>query len=440
MSLAIKPAKRFLYMASVLVFTSLLIPFNEDIVNIWFLISGILIVVSIYDVYLLFRFKVPEISRIMPSAMPVGNWHSVKLDLNYSGKYDYQLKIFDHIPEQCKFNGLPITYHLNHEKQHYISEYNIKPVKRGTIFFGKIDCLVSSKLGLWYRRIMCGSESELHIYPDYKPVLEYALLATENRLSSMGILKQRRRGQGMEFHQMREYREGDNLKQIDWKVSSRMKKLIAREYQDERDQEIIFLMDCGHRMLSIDGELSHFDYILNSVLLMSYVALRQGDAVGIATFSHDSPRWIRPVKGVGKINYLLNGIYDLQPGVHAPDYIAGANFVLSNHRKRSLVIILSNLRDDDTDDLQLAVQMLKKRHKVIVASLQETSIHKILDQPVNELEDALAVSAAHGYLESRSKLIKLLEKHRIHTLDVLPQQLPLALTNAYLDLKVSGQV
>ena len=200
------------------------------------------------------------------------------------------------------------------------------------------------------------------------------------------------------------------------------------------------MMDCGHRMLSKDGELSHFDYILNSILLMSYVALRQGDAVGIATFSHVKPRWIKPVKGVTKINSLLNGIYDLQPGSQAPDYISGANFVLSSHRKRALVIILSNLRDDDSDDLQIAVKLLKKRHNVIVASLQESSVHQILEQPINDLKGALAASAAHAYLDSRKKLINLLDKYRIHTLDVPPDRLPLALTNIYLDLKMSGRV
>lgn len=438
--LAIKPARNMLYAAIMLLIISLLTPLSEILLELWFTLLAIVIALSIYDIVSLFRFTIPEIIRIVPSTMPVGNWHSVKLELKHCNKRTYKLTLFDHIPEQCQLNGLPKIFQLDLDHQHYITHYKIKPVQRGTVSFGKTDCLLWSKLGLWSRRFICGSETELRIYPDYRPILEYALLATDNRVSTMGILKQRRRGQGMDFHQMRDFREGDSLKQIDWKASSRMRKLITREYQDERDQKIIFLMDCGHRMLSKDDELSHFDYILNSVLLMSYVALRQGDAVGLATFSHDSPRWIKPVKGAGKINSLLNGIYDLQPGTQAPDYINGANFVLSRHRKRALVIILSNLRDDDTDDLQLAVQMLKKRHNVVVASLQETSVHRILDQPVNELKDALAIAAAHGYLERRSQLIKLLVQHKIHTLDVLPHQLPLALTNTYLDLKVSGQV
>lgn len=440
MMLAFKPAIGLLYILVIILITSLLTPYADFFMQLWMTMLGLLIALSIYDIYLLLQFKAPAINRIVPSAVPVANWQSVRLDLKYHDTRTYKLTLFDHIPEQCQFMGLPKSLQLDRNQQHFISEYKIRPTQRGTIYFASTDCLIRTRLGLWSRRLLCGSESELHVYPDYKPVLQYALLATENRVSSMGILKRRRRGQGMDFHQMREFRDGDNLKQIDWKVTSRMRKLIAREYQDERDQDIIFLMDCGHRMLSKDGELSHFDYILNSVLLMSYVALRQGDAVGIATFSHDSPRWIRPVKGVGKINSLLNGIYDLQPGTYAPDYINGANFVLCNHHKRALVIILTNLRDDDTDDLQLAVKLLKKKHNVVVASLQETSVHEIIDQEVNTLEDALTISAAHGYLESRNRLIKLLTKHKIHTLDVLPQQLPLALTNTYLDLKLSGQL
>ena len=101
------------------------------------------------------------------------------------------------------------------------------------------------------------------------------------------MLQRRRRGEGLEFHQLREYREGDSQRQIDWKATSRSGQLISREYQDERDQQIMLLIDCGRRMRAQDDELSHFDHVLNAALLLAYVGLRQGDAVGLP---HDERR------------------------------------------------------------------------------------------------------------------------------------------------------
>ena len=113
------------------------------------------------------------------------------------------------------------------------------------------------------------------------------------------------------------------MRQIDWKATSRIRKLISREYQDQRDQQVFFLIDCGRRMTAKDGELSHFDHALNSVLLLAYVALRQGDAVGLMTFG-GAPRYVAARKGAGMVNVVLNALYDLQPGMSSPDYANAA--------------------------------------------------------------------------------------------------------------------
>ena len=136
-----------------------------------------------------------------------------------------------------------------------------------------------SVLGLWKKNIIQPLKSEVRNYPNFSSVMKYSLLATDQRLNQMGILKKRRRGEGLNFHQLREYRDGDSLRQIDWNATARTHKLISRDYQEERDQQIIFLVDCGRRMLAHDDQLSHFDHTLNAILLLSHVALRQGDAV-----------------------------------------------------------------------------------------------------------------------------------------------------------------
>ena len=434
-----KPGLRLIQLLTVLIFMGLVSSIWPETEIYWGVFAFIILLFSLIDLWMVYKIPPPTINRSLSGTLSVGIKHQVKLSVKNNNRSSIVVDIYDHFPEQAQVDGLPRRLLLERNEMAELS-YFIKPLKRGMLYLEKIECLVSSPFLIWQYTHELPVVDEIRVYPNYAPVIEYALLATENHLSLMGILKHRRRGQGMDFHQLREFREGDSLKQIDWKASSRMRKMIAREYQDERDQQIIVMMDCGHRMLAQDGDLSHFDHSLNALLLLSYVALRQGDSVGVSTFSHEDQRWIKPVKGVANINSLLNGVFDLQPGSAAPDYSSGARDLIMRQRKRSLVLILTNLRDDDCDDLKAAVYLLKKYHKVVVASLQEQAIVDRLEQPVINLQDALTVASTHAYLSKRDLLVKQLRNSGINTLDVLPEELALSLTNTYLDLKTSGQI
>jgi len=434
-----KPANRLLQVAVSLVLLSLFMSFLSDVETIWYLIVITIFSVLLFDLWRVYKVPAPSIMRKLSATLSVGVRHEVKLTVKNISHQQLSLDLYDYFTEQVQVDGMPRRLILEASESAELT-YHLKPLHRGILKLTTVECQILSPLNLWYFKHLLDVNNSARVYPDYAPIIEYTLLATENHLSMMGILKHRRRGQGMDFHQLREFRENDSIKQIDWKASSRMRKMIAREYQDERDQQIIFMLDCGHRMLAQDGELSHFDYSLNALLLLSYVALKQGDSIGVSTFSHENSRWIKPVKSILNINSLLNGIYDLQPGSDAPDYSSGARDLILRQRKRSLVIVLTNLRDDDADDLKAAVLLLKKYHKVVVVSLQEQVLVQALDKQIVDLDDALTLASTHSYLLKRNILVNQLRALGIKTLDVLPEQLALAMTNVYLDLKTSGQI
>ncbi len=377
-----------------------------------------------------------EIKRDLQGSLPLGIARFIKLRVFNHSKSPKTLSLFDHFPSQVEGEGLPVELSIPAE-QYADVQYKITANQRGNLIFPGTQIKLRSPFGFWRNNHFLPVLSETHVYPNFAAISNYALLATDNNLSQIGIIKKRRRGEGQDFHQLREYREGDALRQIDWKATSRVQKLISREYQDERDQEIIFMLDCGHRMLAKDDELSHFDHTLNALLLLSYVALRQGDAVGLATFAGDS-RWIAPRKGQHTVQDILNGVYDLQPSTESPDYSKAATELLIRHKKRALVIILTNLRDEDSDDLLTAIKLLKKRHLVLVANLKEKSIEEMLDEPIDKLQDAISNSAAQYYLQQRQKTFEKLVANGVQTMDVSPDKLTVELINAYLGIKRSG--
>lgn len=408
------------------------------LVQVWAITGGVLLVTIALDFALLLRAPDFSATRRVASSLPVGVWSHAQLRLNNPGKRAWRMQVFDHYPQQSAAEGLPQAIKVAANGFAELS-YRLRPLERGDQSFGQVQVLVDSPFQLWQHSRLLGAAQTVKVYPNFAEVAKYTLFALDNRLSQIGIKKHRRRGEGLSFHQLRDYRAGDALRQIDWKATARLKRLISREYQDERDQQVIFLIDCGRRMLAKDDALSHFDHALNAVLLLSYVALRQGDAVGFFAFAGPQ-RFLPPRKGAMTINTVLNNVYDLQPTTHASDYAQAASELLKRLNKRSLVVLVTNLRDEDAEDLRPAITLLRQRHLVVLASLQEAVLNQVAQQPVQSFDNAVRLAATDIYLEQRRQAHQALKNFGVMMLDVEPAQLPVALVNRYLDIKLSGRL
>jgi uncharacterized protein (DUF58 family) len=215
--------------------------------------------------------------------------------------------------------------------------YRLRSARRGKFDFTGVALRLRSAFGLLERQAHIEVKQSVQVYPDFGALTGYALLATDHRLSQLGVLQRRRRGEGMEFHQLREYRIGDSLRRIDWEATSRMNRLISREYQAERDQVIVLLLDCSRRMATRDGELSHFDATLNAALLLAHVGLHHGDAVGALTMGTDL-RFIAPRKSRATITLLLHRLYDLEPRRRPLAHYPGCRALLDQLEKRRRLI------------------------------------------------------------------------------------------------------
>ena len=376
--------------------------------------------------------------RSVPGSLPVGVWQAIGLRISNGGRARRRICIYDHHPPGFDARGLPQTQRVP-AGQWVEIRYEVRPLERGEHHFGRIEVRLSSSLGLWERVAWLGAAAVTRVYPNFAALTKYALYATDQRLSQIGVLQRRRRGEGVDFHQLREYREGDAQRQIDWKATARSRKLISRDYQDERDQQVVFVIDCGRRLAARDGELAHFDHLLNAALLLAYVGLRQGDAVGLLTVGGHS-RYMAPRKAAATVNVMLNLLYDLQPTLLTTDYYAAALELTRRIRKRALIVFLSNLRDEDEDTLGPALGLLARRHLVLFASLREAILGRALTTRVDSFERALTHAAAADYLRQRALAFRRVEGWGALALDVEPAQLPVALVNRYLDIKRTGRL
>jgi len=397
-----------------------------------------LLALAVIDAVRLRRLPSPRIKRQMPGSLALGRWGEVKLEVAHEFAEPLKINFFDHVPDGLAFEYLPTVVEL---QPGHVSQltYRLRPLERGHFCFEQCEVNLPSPLGLWSGKRLLSVRDETRVYPDFARLYGGELRAVDNWLSQLGIRQRQRRGQGQEFHQLREFREGDSLRQIDWKATARQRTPIAREYEDERDQQIIFLLDCGRQMRSHDGELSHFDHALNACLLLSYVALRQGDAVGMSTFAGDEPRHVAPVKGSGQLNVLLNAVYDLGSTQLPADYQAAANQLLARQKRRALVVLVTNLRDDD-DQVLGAVRRLSAQHRVLVASLREEALDTLRQTPVQTLPEALAYCGTIDFLNDRSQRHERLTAHGVAVMDVRPAELGAGLVTSYMSWKKTAAI
>ncbi len=398
-----------------------------------------LFILAIVDAVRLKRLPSPNVRRQMPGTLALARWGEVRLHIEHDFPQPLNIQIYDHVPEGLSFENLPLTVELQPGQSSEFG-YRLRPLKRGHFTFEHCEMNLPSPLGLWAGKRLLQVPDHTRVYPDFARVYGGQLLAVDNWLSQLGVRQKQRRGQGMEFNQLREFREGDSLRQIDWKATARQRTPIAREYQDERDQQIIFMLDCGRRMRSQDGELAHFDHALNACLLLSYVALRQGDAVGLSTFAAEHEHYLAPVKGTGQLNVLLNAVYDLNSTRRSADYLTATTQLLARQKRRALVVLVTNLRDEDDEELLTAVKRLGQQHQVLVASLREKVLDTTRQQPVQTVLEALTYCGTVDYLNARAELHERLSAHGVPVLDALPGELGALLATRYLGWKRCGKL
>lgn len=397
----------------------------------------ILGLVSLLDLKLSKRLPMAQVERIVPDRFFVGRGHQIGLNIRHQRGKAWLITLHDHYPNTWSAKNLPLSVKLEPGKVATLF-YEITPPIRGAAVFSKIEQAYFSPLGLWQISKITPVENSVKVMPDFAQVLGADITGLEKWMNLLGAKRVQRRGMGMDFHQLREYRSGDTIKQIDWKATARKHALVSREYQDEKDQQIIFLLDCSRNMRSVDGELSHFDHALNAMLLLTYTALRHDDAVGVVTFSNEIPRYIAPAKGVAQLGRIIQGVYDVQPTRQTADYNQGTDVFMAKQKRRALVIVLTNLANEGEMELLSNLKRISRRHRLLIASLEEQVLEQTRKKNIETVDDALEYVGAVSYQKDQDELFQVLRAHKIPFLHTYPHKLGPELISQYLKMKQDG--
>ncbi len=372
----------------------------------------------------------PRAQRRLPSALSVQVRQPVRIEL-VSADLPGAALLADEHPGDDAETGLPTTIRVARANVTRV-EYGYRPAQRGPAEFGRIRLWLASPLGLWSLRQYAGQVASVPVYPDFS-LISADLEARHPRARTFGQRLRLRSGDGLEFHQLRDYQPGDSPRRIDWKATARRRQLISREYQDEQHQQVITLLDGGQRLALPVAGLTGFDHALNACLLLSWSALAQGDRPGALMFSGETERWIPPVRGRG-------GLYDLHPDHHATDFARAARRLHGHCPQRALVVLMTRLQPDDSEDLLEALRLLGRRHHVMIGDMRLPAQAALAHAPVEDFETALQVAGDAHYERDQRELHTRLRHAGARVVDATPRQLPARLNAAYLQLKRTGRL
>ncbi|MDX1962986.1 MAG: DUF58 domain-containing protein [Pirellulales bacterium] len=399
------------------------------------LLDGALVLAAMIDLFSLPRRSHFAVQRETQKIASLRKPQHIRLEVQNYSRRGYLVEIRDDLPpgaiaEPAEFRAVLFA------QTRSLMEYSLTANQRGELTLTKVYLRVRSRWGLWHRDLEYPLHTLLHVYPDMKQLEEYAILARTNRLSLLGVRRTRKIGQDNEFERLRDFTRDDSYKHLDWRSTARRRKLTVRDFQANQSQRIVFMIDCGRMMTNEAAGLSLLDHALNSMLMLSYVALRQGDAVGMLCFSNEIHSYVPPRSGGTQMNRLLHAGFNRFPRLVESRYDEAFLYLSANCRKRSLVILLTNIIDEvNAQQVQRYLGAIAGRHLSLGVLLRDRTLFDAVENTPRGDQELYAAAAAADLLLWRRQVITRLGTLGVRSLDLFPEEVTAPLINTYLDIK-----
>ncbi|HEU4557722.1 MAG TPA: DUF58 domain-containing protein [Longimicrobium sp.] len=424
------PSKRFLYLFAA---ASLL-----------FLVSGV--AAAAIDLLLLLLFMADalwapaaslRIERRAPQRISLGATSRDRLLLENRGKYAARVRVTDDLPEILARRGSDVQEVIIPPGRDAAVEYEVRADRRGDAEYGDVHVRVLGPLGLAWRQRRVYRSDPLRVLPGVLEVRRYRLLGLHNRLREAGFRPVRQRGEGGSFESLREYVRGDDPRTIDWKASGRRSRLIVRQYEAERRQNVVMLVDAGRLMTEKVGERERIDYALTAALLLADVASLHGDLVGLLVFADRVQQYIPPSRNA--ISTLAEALGSVHARMVEPNYPAAFTYLAKQLRRRSLLVAFTDIIDAQASSALVAhLGKAASRHLPIAVAIRNPDLEVTAQLPARTEAEVYRRAAAEELLQARGAALTQMQRAGVLIADSRPTDAVPNVVNRYLDVKRRG--
>lgn len=410
-------------------------PGLESIVTILFFIALGLVLI---DFVLLFKQKGISASRILPEKLSNGDDNPIEITIENAYNFTADLQLIDEMPFQYQKRDFEINTQLSKLNKKKIT-YTLRPLERGEYYFGNLNIYVNSPIGLVTRRFQFAKDAMVPNYPSFLQLRKYMLLAFSNKLFEYGLKKIRRIGHTMEFEQIKDYVNGDDIRNINWKATAKRNQLMVNQFQDERSQPIYSVIDKGRAMkMPFDG-LSLLDYAINATLVISNVALKKQDKAGMFTFSRKVENKVVAERRPSQMNKILETLYNVNTDFSESDFSRLYIDVKRSLTQRGLLLLYTNFQTLDALHRQLPyLKAIAKNHLLVVIFFENTELQQLTNIEAHNTFDIFQKTVAEKFMYEKKLIVNELQKNGIQSILTTPENLTINTINKYLEIKARG--
>jgi uncharacterized protein (DUF58 family) len=380
-----------------------------------------------------------QVRRVAPPAFSVGRSLPVAYHWQHAAPSHLTLLVRESLPEPLGGADTPLRLLRVPPVQGLVERLELDPRRRGTGTGGRLSIRVLGPWGLVWRQGAIDLPWRATVYPSLRSAALRAMPLQVMRRREAGLRNLRRPGTGRLFEGLREWVPGDDTRIIDWKATARRGKPIARQYEDERRQPLLLVIDAG-RLLTAEVEgVPRLESVIAAALQLAHAAMEHDDDVGLMVFADVIQRYVPPTRGRRGLRAVLEGLAAAEGRLAESDYPGAFRLLASRSRKRALTVLFTDVIDRTASDALVAhAATLRPRHLPLAVTLRNPALEELASARPRTVEAAFQRAAAEELLGAREAALAEMRGRGIMVLDVLPAAASAAVVERYHQLKRRG--
>ncbi|MCB9196847.1 MAG: DUF58 domain-containing protein [Flavobacteriales bacterium] len=401
----------------------------------------VLLAITLVDIFVLFlsgaRVKA---RRIINKQLSLGDENIVRLQLTSKYRQPISIRIIDELPFQLQVRDFEHFMFLKHNETKEL-RYEIAPTRRGEYEFGNVNLYVSTVLRIVERRMQIPLNQTVKVYPSIFQMKKYELQVFSKTAIFQGIKKVRRLGNNNEFEQIKNYVQGDDIRTINWKATSRKGELMINQYQEERSQQVYCVIDKSRSMRMPFEGLTLLDHSINSALVLSNIILRKGDKAGVITFSDKLGSQLPAESNAGQLRRILDTLYNQKTKYMDANYERLYYGTRNIIKGRSMILLFTNF--ESMYALKRNMNLLRKinqQHLLVVVFFENTELEGVSKIEAKNTKDIYFKTMARKFSLEKELIAYELRKYGIQSILTKPKDLSVNTINKYLEIKSRGMI
>ncbi len=379
-----------------------------------------------------------RLHRVFDPPVCLGFQNRVRIEISNSAPRRVRVLILDEVPPESVAIPGPVEAWVDPGGM-AAAEYIFRPVRRGRMRFMNINARIEGRLRLVRREICTRTPEEIRVYPDLRGARQIDLALRAGRPGLSGLRKLRFRGQGREFESLRDFVAGDCLRHVAWSASARRAKLVIKEFQAERNQTIVIMIDSGRMMTARVGDQTKMDHAVHAALGLMWAARAHGDRVGLITFCRNVERSVPPRSGSRHFARIMEILSEAQPQLVESDYRAAVKYVLASQRRRALVVLLTDIIDrEGSKDLLSSFARLVPPHLPLLLAMRDADLDRVVRRPPRNAMDVYQQAVAESLQLERTVALGHFIRNGALAVDCPPAGATAQLIQHYLEIKERG--